>query len=102
MRWGFFKLRTRTCLGGRHRERLQSRGQPTVFCNEFCLRELLKCLLHAMRHINLLETDFRIVLSHFGRLISAILLNLLRKTQIAVAPSLVKSPQIEITQLGHV
>lgn len=55
-----------------------------------------------MRHINLLETDFRIVLSHFGRLISAILLNLLRKTQIAVALSLVKSPQIEITQLGHV
>lgn len=71
-------------------------------CNEFCLHELLKCLFHAMRHINLLETDFRIVLSDFGRLISAIPINLLQKTQIAVAPNLVKSPQIEITQLGHV
>lgn len=55
-----------------------------------------------MRHINLLETDFRIVLSHFGRLISAILVNLLRKTQIEIALNLVKSPQMEITQLDHV
>lgn len=55
-----------------------------------------------MRHINLLETDFRMVLSHFGRLISAIPMNLLRKTQIEIAPNLLISPQIEITQLDHV